>query len=321
MVDVIVTVQGRGRQTLRAIRLANGLVGARSSLNPLPKPIKAIEFIDWPFLEDLETEGGFSVDRHVDVVRMVEPKYAVAPDVQPPRGLEEVLDVAERLDQYADVVIVVPKTVHPSEVPRRYRVGVPFRNEFETNLFRNTFDDFRGEGPVHILGGNPNDQLRLANRQDFFVGSIDTPKPIAWADFGRVFVAAGGSGVEQRELRLSAPTDRIARIASARGDSLALSDREDRIRFSVQNMIQAWNDGEIVYEWLVPVSPGRGPPPVPEDPGLMGPANTFEEKERLERQFREMADTGREEVATGTREFRAVQTTLGQLPDELVDDE
>lgn len=190
-VDVIVTVIG-GEQSARSILAGGGLVGTRSSATP-PDGVP-IEFIDWPFqLEDP------SVEAHVDAVAEHEPRYAVAPDAEPGRSLDLVLDVAERLEPHVEHVIVVPKNVHPDAVPGRYRVGVPFRDGFETDLVRNTFPDFRGR-PVHLLGGSPTDHFRLVDRHALDVQSVDTPTVLSWADFGRVWVARKRSADDVSQL-------------------------------------------------------------------------------------------------------------------------
>lgn len=280
-VDVIVTVIG-GEQSAAAILAGGGLVGTRSSATP-PDGVP-IEFVDWPFqLEDP------SVEAHVDAVADHEPRYAVAPDAEPGRSLDTTLDVAERLEPHAEHVLVVPKDVPPAAIPDRYRVAVPFRDGFDTDLVRNTFPDFRGR-PVHLLGGSPTDHFRLVGRHELDVRSVDTPKVLAWADFGRVWVAGKRSADDVEDLDLpELLVEREAafalgeRVMDLRPDDL-LESRAARITFSVRNIRQAWRERRVSA--IRAVEPGRGPPPVPpEGSGLLGPANTFEEREAMRERF------------------------------------
>lgn len=228
-IDVVATITGAGEsheETGWAIIAGGGLVGVESRVTP-PASVP-IEFVDWPWRADDP-----DLDAHLEAVRSIQPRYAVAPDVDADWRLEDVVDVADELDRHAEQVIVVPKQVPPSRVPGRFRLGVPFRQGFKTPIGVNTYPAFRGHGPVHILGGNPNEQLRLRDRFGFDVGSVDSPAPLTWADYGRVFMAAGGSGVEFRDLEVT-PIDLDL-----------LDSRADRIAFSVQNMVEAWNDRRI----------------------------------------------------------------------------
>lgn len=286
-VDVIVTTDG-GQETARAVRSGGGLVGTRSSSSVTGD--QHISFVDWPF-QDPDP----SVEQHVRFVRDHRPRYAVAPDISGSWGLGDVVDVAMDLEEHADTVIVVPKAVAPSRVPSRYRLGVPFRDGLETDIGGRSFPEYRGHGAVHILGGNPNEQLRLRDQFGFDVGSVDTPLPLAWADFGRVFMGAGGGGVEVRDLEVQ-----------PWGLHLELS-RHDRIEFSVMNLVSAWNDRRIVVtvKSLEGVQT-RGMPPILAPPDLVG----GEEK----REYEEL--TG-QSYAEGYRERQAFEAAFEET--ELVE--
>lgn len=319
-VDVIVTTLG-GVQTARAVRAGGGLVGIRSSETPpevegAPGSLAAqIDFLDWPFAVEEEA----SVEEHLEMARDLTPKYAVAPDVQADRPLAEAVDVAERLDLYADHVIMVPKTVPVDDIPNQYVVGLPFRDEWDTDLGVNSWVDFQAR-PVHILGGNPTDQLNLAQRFQLEVTSIDSPNPLSWADFGRVWVARKGGANEVRDIIVQEIVDSSFRPDRTREqweerdyedmdveeflDAVAaemgrdwgwpdpeataaldiptmrqlLTSRHARIKFTVMNLREGWNEGRTVRT-AEAVAPGRGPPP-PAPPGLGDPERR---EERLER--------------------------------------
>lgn len=350
-VDVIVTTLG-GEQTARAVRAGGGLVGIRSSATP-PEGIP-VEFVDWPFMLDDP-----SVDRHIDVVKDLSPTYAVAPDLDGDLGFTEVMNVADRLDRYATNVIVVPKVEPVSRVPARYVVGVPFRNEWDTDLGVNRYPDFT-DRPVHILGGNMTEQLRLARRFQYDVVSVDSPNVLAWADGGRVWVARLGGGDSVRRLIVDEvldrsfdreraeeqireslldvdgvpseaeddtlvqllnrdaitdlPPERFLQVVGAspledeRAAAATLTDaptferllagRFWRIKFSVMNLREAWNEGGVTA--TRPVAPGRGPPP-PAPEGLHG-AGREEVAERF-REATEEVEVGRVETERGLETF------------------
>lgn len=341
-VDVIVTTLG-GEQTARAVRAGGGLVGMRSSETP-PEGIP-IEFVDWPFMLDNP-----SIEAHVDAVRSIRPKYAVAPDIDGRHPVSEVIEVGDRLDKYAQNVIVVPKVEPVDVVPDRFVVGVPFRNEWDTDIGVNEYIDFAGR-PVHILGGNPTGQIELARRFDYDVLSVDSPNVLAWADAGRVWVARLGGADSVRRLIVddiierSFDADRAEQQVrnallgvegvpdGATDDTLIqllgreavgelspdgflrtvgadflqeeaasaeaafgvpsyrrlLSSRFARIQFSVQNLIQAWNEGFRVTRRR-PIAPGRGPPPPMDEP-----IEAFGETLSVEEQRERFADATVEE--------------------------
>lgn len=192
-VDVIVTTQG-GSQTARAVRAGGGLVGIRSSANP-PEGVP-IDFLDWPFMLDNP-----SVERHLEMAEDLRPKYAVAPDIEEGMTLADAAEIGEQLRQFADHVIVVPKEVPVNDVPLRFIVGMPFRDEFDTDTGVNLFGDFVGR-PTHILGGNSTDQLEVAGRFDLEVTSVDSPDLLKWANVGRVWVGRRGAATGVKTLLL-----------------------------------------------------------------------------------------------------------------------
>lgn len=280
-VDVIVTTEG-GRETARAVRRGGGLVGLAS--NHTPPPDVPIDFVDWPFATDDP-----SVDRHIEVVREQQPKYAVAPDVDADWPLEDALEVADELSRNAQTVIVIPKLVHPSEIPRRFRVGMPFRDNFETPLGVNTFAEFSSAASVHLLGGNPTDHFAVADRFGLDVGSIDSPTPLAWADFGRVWLARRRGADEVDELTIEDIEEEGAFVAGLPTLEELERSRFRRIEFTIRNLIQAWKGREVTI--TAAVEPGRGPHPVPpKGSGLLGPAETFEEREEMRERFMAAAE-------------------------------
>lgn len=159
---VYMTTQG-SEDVTRAARESDAHLGIESTWRAADDD--PVAFIDYPFTDESAT-----FEDHLAVVAEHEPALTVAPDVEAGRRLDDVVDQADRLDEHADAVVVVPKDVHPSEVPDRFRVGVPLAN-FGSGAKWAAWD-YVGCGPVHLLGGSPNRQLALGAHLP--VSSVDT---------------------------------------------------------------------------------------------------------------------------------------------------
>lgn len=124
--------------------------------------------------------------RHLEVATATRPMITVARDIEDKRDLRLCIDQAFQLLEYAKYVVVVPKdkalegrlcTAIPSEfllgfsVPTRYG-GTKLAPE----AFRRR---------VHLLGGRPDIQRRLADRMPVF--SLDTNRFTLDAAFGDFF--------------------------------------------------------------------------------------------------------------------------------------
>lgn len=188
-VDVIHTIPG-GEAAARAVHDAGAMVGFESTDSGPPRDIP-IGFIDYPF-----TAPGDPFPQHFAAVRDREPTYAVAPDVEPPRSLVDVLRRADRLADYCETVIIPVKQAgdtYPVDIPPRFRVGLPFAPNFGSgglSLGDPEIEQYAdAPGGVHILGGSPSDQLKLRSRVD--VRSLDTSLPLRYARNGRIWFEEG----------------------------------------------------------------------------------------------------------------------------------
>lgn len=190
-VDVITTTQG-GKDVSKAAARSGALVGYNSATNRPPDEIP-VDFVDWPYKEE-ENSDAVSFTRHLFAVEREQPKYAVAPDVTESRTFSRVVSMADELNKHAETVIMVPKAVKPDEIPDRFRVGIPFRNGLEGLPW--PVWEFRGCGPVHILGGNPNEQTEIAAMIPA-VASLDTAHPTMKANWGEVWFGPA-RGYEQK---------------------------------------------------------------------------------------------------------------------------
>lgn len=162
-VDVIVTAAS-GAGVARAAYRGGALVGHNSG-EQRPPPAIPVDFIDWPFLDDDPC-----YETHLRTVARERPHYAVAPDADG-RPLDRVLELADDLDRYAETVIVVPKDVPATEIPERFRVGIPAQEQFG-GVPRPMWEYQQLDRPVHILGGSPNKRAKLGNYVE--VGSWDS---------------------------------------------------------------------------------------------------------------------------------------------------
>lgn len=147
------TVEGRSEDTTKAIVESPARLGVESSNDYLAGYTPS--FIDFPF-----TDPDATFADHLRVVRDTKPSLTVAPDIEQGRTLAEVVTKADILSQYSDSVIVVPKSVHPSEVPDRFRVGVPLA-DYGSGAPWGAWD-YRDCRSLHLLGGGPARQQRAA---------------------------------------------------------------------------------------------------------------------------------------------------------------
>lgn len=168
------TVQGRSRDTTAAIAASKARLGVESSNDWLDGYTP--QFVDFPF-----TDPDATFADHLDTVREVEPRLTVAPDIEGDRTLDGVVNKADRLAQYADSIIVVPKSVHPSAVPDRFRVGVPLA-DFGSGAPWSAWD-YRDCQSLHLLGGGTERQQKAAACLDG-VDSLDTATLGQRARFG-----------------------------------------------------------------------------------------------------------------------------------------
>lgn len=127
----------------------------------------------------------YTFERHLEVVRTVKPLMTVAQDVEDCRALSRVLAQAEQLALYCTYVVIVPK--HPSlvtelkRIPRKFILGYSVPTKYGgTRIPPSEF-----KRPVHLLGGRPDVQRRLAELMPVF--SVDCNRFTLDAAFGDYF--------------------------------------------------------------------------------------------------------------------------------------
>ena len=143
---------------------------------------------------DIDWEN-YSYSRHLAAVRQTRPLVTVARDITDRRMFTQVLAEAEELERWATHVIVVPKCRRLTaqdirRIPRRFVIGYSVPTSYGATPLDPKF--FRR--PVHLLGGRPDVQRRLAAEMpvvsfdcnrftldaafgDYFDGSLFRPHP------------------------------------------------------------------------------------------------------------------------------------------------
>ena len=249
-VDTFVTNNG-GEGVAWAVTKAGGEVGFETAKTRPPAEY-SVEFCDFPFTDESAT-----YEDHLETVRREQPKVAVAPDLDESRSPAEVYRKADELGQWASVVIVVPKSVHPSEVPDRYRVGVPLANfgedesdteesgrfwecddRYSGDTLKWSWTDFGECNDLHLLGGSPSIQ-REFSKYVGGVSSVDGASVIKGASVGNVW-----GPTPRRDWH---PTGKYQKSYYA------------RIRMSVSNIIKSWEADRAGYEpdYEIPVDGKR----------------------------------------------------------------
>lgn len=240
-VDTITTVNG-GVKPSSAVATSDALLGYESG-NSRPPADLAVEFVDYPFSKGGDPDERFA--QHLEAVRREVPRYAVAPDVDHADNLDAAIEQADQLAEYAAVVIMVPKGVHPSDIPARFRVGLPLADwdartdALDLGSFGDVeapklwqWTDYADVGDVHLLGGSPTIQREVA-KYGVDVRSVDGSGAFMAAEKGSVW----------------APS--LSRHwHPAHNQDMGLY---DRLAATLDNIHAAWNDDNPEYQ--VPADP------------------------------------------------------------------
>jgi hypothetical protein len=124
--------------------------------------------------------------RHLEVAAIARPLMTVARDVENKRDLKRILDEAYRLLEFSKYVVVVPKdrlleSKLCNSIPPEFVLGFSVPTRYgQTGLSPLAF-----RRPVHLLGGRPDVQRRLAEIMPVF--SLDLNRFTLDAAFGDYF--------------------------------------------------------------------------------------------------------------------------------------
>lgn len=182
------------------------------------RDVRHVDFTGVGFL-DIDWKN-YSFEAHLDAAAKVRPFITVARDVECVSQLDRILIEAGKLQKYAGRVIVVPKDpiledrLHQT-IPNEFMLGYSVPTKYGgTKIQPRAF-----EWSVHLLGGRPDTQRRLADLMpvvsmdcnrftydaqfgDYFDGSTFKRHPVGgyevclkesianinslWADYGRI---------------------------------------------------------------------------------------------------------------------------------------
>lgn len=128
----------------------------------------------------------YNFAKHLEAVKATNPILTVARDIETHSDLDLTLEQANKLSEYCQFVIVVPKAYELGDsintiIPSNFLLGysVPSKyggTKIESEKFKR---------PVHILGGRPDIQKELANKMSVF--SLDCNRFTLDAAFGDYF--------------------------------------------------------------------------------------------------------------------------------------
>lgn len=153
--------------TAKTISSSKAFLGVEGSVDIRSLTDYPINFIDYPF-----TVNNFPFQKYLWIVKKIQPKYCVAPDIEEKKNFEKIIEQADILKEYSNEVIVVPKAVHPQKIPNRFIVGYPNQPTFGSNS-RYGVMDFQQADRIHILGGGPSSQVKIGKHFRNVV-SLDT---------------------------------------------------------------------------------------------------------------------------------------------------
>ncbi len=128
----------------------------------------------------------YSFSKHISAARDTKPLMTVARDIERVCDLARTLDQAFELLQHSTYVVIVPKVralEHRLEerIPGRFILGYSVPSKYgNTSLAPRAF-----KRPVHLLGGRPDVQRRLADQIHVF--SIDCNRFTLDASYGDYF--------------------------------------------------------------------------------------------------------------------------------------
>ena len=187
--DVCSTVRNKGGQA-DAIQRSYALLGLESSAKFDEKEFLNsydVEFVDYPFTK---SDYGFKdylkdikkIDEYNDI------KYIVAPDIMNEEDFDKSINQADKLLEFSEDVIIVPKVVNPINVPNRFIVGYPNQEKWGKGSKYGILE-FQQADKVHILGGGAFSILEKAKYLDPV--SFDTSSVGTGASFGDVWRSDG----------------------------------------------------------------------------------------------------------------------------------
>jgi len=162
---------------------------ARGILYPLT-PAQSIGFIDIDW-------KNYNFKNHLEIVKKIRPFMTVARDLEDAILLDQVISEAKKLSKYCSRIIIVPKDKKLKDdieyilgKSNKFILGYSVPTGYgKTNIPVRYF-----KGPIHLLGGRPIIQRRIANHLN--VVSIDCNSFTIDARYGKYFDGKGYTKVQ-----------------------------------------------------------------------------------------------------------------------------
>lgn len=148
------------------------------------RDVKSFRFCSTGFL-DIDWKR-YDFHRHLEAAAEQRPRLTIARDVESIFQLDSILREAEELRKYSELVAIVPKDRNLDGrlgelIPKEFILGYSVPTSYgATSVSTESFDR-----PVHLLGGRPDVQRRLADRLK--VISLDCNRFTLDARFGDYF--------------------------------------------------------------------------------------------------------------------------------------
>lgn len=148
------------------------------------RDVKAFDFISKGFL-DIDWKN-YSFHRHLEAASLHQPKLTIARDIECIFQLDSILKEAEKLAQHCLHVAIVPKDPRLNGrlnelIPKEFILGYSVPTRYGgTEVNMDSFDR-----PVHLLGGRPDVQRKIARFLKVF--SLDCNRFTLDARFGDYF--------------------------------------------------------------------------------------------------------------------------------------
>lgn len=177
--DAILTLSDPSHVGCRIAHECGIKIGTMSGKSPAPRTRERWE---WRYpITFIDNEWhGYDHKKHVDFVSLFNPKYATVRDIMTKQQCEEagvayytfdeVMAMAEDVQQHAENVIIIPKYDCIADIPEKYMLGYSVQSSYgSTPLPAAKFEGRR----VHLLGGSWANQLRYLSILGESIVSID----------------------------------------------------------------------------------------------------------------------------------------------------
>lgn len=110
-----------------------------------------LQFLDFAYKKP-------DIEKHLQLCKLIKPKYVCAPDIFNESDLDTILDLAEELRQYSQNVIIIPKCKDIIErIERKFMIGFSIPTSYGGTEGLATWDICNYN--IHLLGGSPSKQL------------------------------------------------------------------------------------------------------------------------------------------------------------------